>query len=271
MINLTLKDYRNHTHSRIAIGGLTLLTGINSTGKSATLEALKLICQSLEVQGIWGVEWDDTLVSVHPSDVVRDTTDPYPMLTIEDELGKLTYDLSEGACEASGHTDNLVSLLLNVLTNFERLSLFGLTEGSQEWLIGKTKGIVPLAIWEDGELTGGLEKLGSLVETLIKSREGDLVILENPEDGIHFRLLTKLVNLIADKVNQGVKVVIETQSDTLISLVLGAFNNGSLGESLVINCFNFDKQGRIKVETETLGGTEGVNLVKLDDTVLKTA
>ncbi|MCS6103527.1 DUF3696 domain-containing protein [Clostridium botulinum] len=63
----------------------------------------------------------------------------------------------------------------------------------------------------------GLSYVSPIIVSLLKAREGDLVILENPEAHLHPKGQRKMGELIAKACAGGVQVILETHSDHLLN------------------------------------------------------
>ena len=105
---------------------------------------------------------------------------------------------------------------------------------------------------------GNIQILPILVFILM-AQKGDLVIIENPEVHLHPRWKTNLVELFYFAVNNGVNILVETQSMEIINRVrLKIKNNNELKPKTSL--YFFEKQGLKsiiqKIEIENTGSLE---------------
>lgn len=106
----------------------------------------------------------------------------------------------------------------------------------------------------------GITYVLPIIVAILKSKPGDLLILENPESHLHPAGQSKIAKLCAIAASAGVQIIIETHSDHFLNGVRVATKKGSLKpeesqiyyfekakDSLetVAHSLNIDKEGRI--------------------------
>ena len=79
-----------------------------------------------------------------------------------------------------------------------------------------------------------------VVLTLLKAKEGDLIIIENPESHIHPRGQAELGKMIAIAAMNGVQIILETHSDHVLNGIRVAVKNEVILHDKVI-VFYFEK------------------------------
>lgn len=78
-------------------------------------------------------------------------------------------------------------------------------------------GIVTTNEYRSGNVGFGITYTLPIVVSLLSSRQGDLVFLENPEAHLHPRAQSKIGELIARACSAGVQVIFETHSDHVLN------------------------------------------------------
>jgi len=97
------------------------------------------------------------------------------------------------------------------------------------------------AEWEDKE------------KQQLKTEQGTLVLLENPEAHLHPRGQTSIGRLIALAAVSGVQIIVETHSDHLMDGIRIAVKEGKLNSDMtVFHYLTLEKDGFTSVETPTL-------------------
>lgn len=79
----------------------------------------------------------------------------------------------------------------------------------------------------------GLTYVLPIIVALLSSREGDIIILENPEAHIHPAGQRKLGELIGECGQRGIQVIVETHSDHIMNGIRVAVKNGTLDKENV--------------------------------------
>ena len=91
----------------------------------------------------------------------------------------------------------------------------------------------------------GLSYALPIIVALLSAKEGDLIIVENPETHLHPAGQSEIAKLIAYAAQIGVQVIVETHSDHIINGILVAtkkFENGERGiDKEKVNIVNFRK------------------------------
>jgi hypothetical protein len=86
-----------------------------------------------------------------------------------------------------------------------------------------------------GKTSYGAYYLKPVLDALLKANKDDIVVIEYPETALSPSEISKLTKLICDKVNSGVKILLETYSDHIINGILVAirknYNNFTEGIS----------------------------------------
>jgi len=105
----------------------------------------------------------------------------------------------------------------------------------------------------------GVSQVLPVVVALLIAEPGQLVYIEQPELHLHPRAQAAMAGLLADAAKRGVRVVIETHSDTLILAVRTLVAEGTLDPELVkLHWFTRDEQGVTHVDSSDMdlaGGT----------------
>ena len=104
----------------------------------------------------------------------------------------------------------------------------------------------------------GLTYALSVLVAILASKEGTLILLENPEAHLHPRGQVKIGNLVARAASAGVQIVVETHSDHLLNGIRLAVHDGELTPDavslnyferrdygVVVRSLEIDKKGRI--------------------------
>lgn len=107
----------------------------------------------------------------------------------------------------------------------------------------------------------GISYVLPIVLALLKAKEGDLVILENPEAHIHPRGQRKMGELIARASQGGVQIIVETHSDHILNGIRLSANRKVLDPELV-KLYFFTRQ-------EVSNGEEKILVPKIENPILK--
>lgn len=84
----------------------------------------------------------------------------------------------------------------------------------------------------------GLSYVAPVILALLKAKENDLVILENPEAHLHPRGQRKLGEMIAKAASGGVQIIVETHSDHILNGIRLAVKNKDISnEDIRLNYF----------------------------------
>lgn len=95
----------------------------------------------------------------------------------------------------------------------------------------------------------GIPYVLPLILTLLISKSGDLVLIENPESHLHPRGQAELGKLIALASQSGVQIICETHSDHIINGIRVSVKEKNIDADKV-RLFYFDKNEATKLETE---------------------
>lgn len=79
----------------------------------------------------------------------------------------------------------------------------------------------------------GLSYVAPIIVSLLKAKQGDLIILENPEAHLHPKGQRKMGELIAKACSGGVQVVLETHSDHLLNGIRLAVKQKVINRNLI--------------------------------------
>ena len=92
----------------------------------------------------------------------------------------------------------------------------------------------------------GISYILPVLTTLLSAREGNIIIIENPEAHLHPRGQAEIGKLIAETVSRGVQVFIETHSDHVINGIRVAVKKGVVKSEDVNIAFFERKSNKIK-------------------------
>ena len=95
----------------------------------------------------------------------------------------------------------------------------------------------------------GIPYVLPLILSLLISKPGDLVLIENPESHLHPKGQSMIGKLIALAAQSGVQIICETHSDHIINGIRVATKNNIIANDKV-RLFYFDKNEETKLETE---------------------
>jgi len=97
----------------------------------------------------------------------------------------------------------------------------------------------------------GLSYTAPIILALLKTRPGDLVILENPEAHLHPKGQRMIGEMIAKAAEGGAQIIVETHSDHLLNGIRLAVRKGSMDSQLIrINYFLTQSQGKGLMHTK---------------------
>ena len=200
MKSLRLVNFKAFTDRTFDLKPLTLLSGLNSTGKSCLLQSLLLLQQSYQQQLLpdTGLALNGDLVSIGTSqDALNEWADEdiVEFEIIEDDGTKRIWQFQ------SERDANVLSLLSPPVIDFP-------TEIHYLSSCAQSK---PL----DFDL---LERLDP----------GSLVLLEHPEHRLHPSLASELGGQIARAAARGVQIIVETHNDHLFNGIRVAVHGGQI-------------------------------------------
>lgn len=94
------------------------------------------------------------------------------------------------------------------------------------------------------QISLGVIKLLYLLEYILTAKQGDTIILENPETNLHPKVQTRLGFLLSKAAQSGIKVVIETHSDHILNSIRVAAKKKWIDpEKVKINFLTHTKEG----------------------------
>ena len=222
MKSLRLVNFKAFTDRTFDLKPLTLLSGLNSTGKSCLLQSLLLLQQSYQQRLLpdTGLALNGDLVSIGTGrDALNEWADEdiVEFEIIEDDGTKRIWQFQ------SERDANVLSLLSPPVINFN-------TEIHYLSSCAQSK---PL----DFDL---LDRLAP----------GSMVLIEHPEHRLHPSLAAKLGGQIARAAARGVQIIVETHNDHLFNGIRIAVHGGQIKPEAV-GMFYFqamESQGRRVIE-----------------------
>lgn len=116
-------------------------------------------------------------------------------------------------------------------------------------------GLVEVEYGKDGfnplNIGFGLSYVAPIIVSLLKAKQGDLIILENPEAHLHPKGQRKMGELIAKACNGGVQVILETHSDHLLNGIRLAVKQNKISRnSIRLNYFYQSNENTKLVHTK---------------------
>ena len=222
MKSLRLVNFKAFTDRTFDLKPLTLLSGLNSTGKSCLLQSLLLLQQSYQQRLLpdTGLALNGDLVSIGTGrDALNEWADEdiVEFEIIEDDGTKRIWQFQ------SERDANVLSLLSPPVINFN-------TEIHYLSSCAQSK---PL----DFDL---LDRLAP----------GSMILIEHPEHRLHPSLAAKLGEQIARAAARGVQIIVETHNDHLFNGIRVAVHGGQIKPEAV-GMFYFqamESQGRRVIE-----------------------
>jgi len=110
----------------------------------------------------------------------------------------------------------------------------------------------------------GLSQSLPIIVALLVSEPDQLVYLEQPEIHLHPDAQVALTNLIADAVNRGVQVVVETHSQLILLGIQRAIAQQQLNPNdVLLHWFSRDNQGRTEITSTTFSEEGSFNNPKM--------
>jgi predicted ATPase len=200
MKSLRLVNFKAFTDRTFDLKPLTLLSGLNSTGKSCLLQSLLLLQQSYQQRLLpdTGLALNGDLVSIGTGrDALNESADSdiIGFEIIEDDGTKRIWRFQ------SDRDADVLSLLSSPVIDFNT-KIHYLSSCAQS---------KPL----DFDLLDSLEP-------------GSIVLLEHPEHRLHPSLAAKLGGQIARAAARGVQIIVETHSDHLFNGIRVAVHGGQI-------------------------------------------
>lgn len=222
MKSLRLVNFKAFTDRTFDLKPLTLLSGLNSTGKSCLLQSLLLLQQSYQQQLLpdTGLALNGDLVSIGTGrDALNESADSdiIGFEIIEDDGNKRIWRFQ------SERDTDVLSLLSSPVIDFNT-EIHYLSSCAQSKLL-------------DFDL---LDRLAP----------GSMVLLEHPEHRLHPSLAAKLGGQIARAAARGVQILVETHNDHLFNGIRVAVHGGQVKPEAV-GMFYFqavEQQGRRLIE-----------------------
>ena len=226
--SLRLINFKAFTDQELKLNSLTLLSGLNGTGKSCVLQSLLLLRQSYQ-QGLLrtGLALNGDLVSIGTG---RDALNKYAE---EDFIGfEITWDDDRKGIwryEYNYYANVLNLISLPVSESIYSKSIF-------------TDSFYYLSSCKVNPKPWNLD-----FKILDRLPEGSLLLLEHPEHQLDARSQTQLGEQIALTANRGVQIILETHSDHIFNSIRVAVKNGKIKpENVGFQHFQQDKQ-KIKI------------------------
>jgi len=130
---------------------------------------------------------------------------------------------------------------------------------TEQPLRGGAKDLVNIA-----DVGFGLSQSLPIIVALLVSEPDQLVYLEQPEIHLHPNAQVALTNLIADAVNRGVQIVVETHSQLILLGIQRAIAQQQLNPNdVLLHWFSRDNQGRTEVTSTTFSEEGSFNNPKI--------
>jgi predicted ATPase len=212
MESIRLINYQCFADNTFALKPLTLLSGLDGTGKTALLQSILLLRQSYETSNLSkGLLLNGRLVSLGAvGHVLR-------IRAGEDALMQIS--VSE-----NGLTSNWKFQTWN-----NQLNLYPIAEPAPS-CTSTIREIYYLSSCQEGRLIDF-----SLLETVLP---GSIVLIEHPEFGLHNSAVTAIASRIARAVARGVQIIVETHSDHILHGIRVEIHQGRL-DCKSFNCLHF--------------------------------
>lgn len=96
----------------------------------------------------------------------------------------------------------------------------------------------------------GITYILPILVSLLSSKKGDILIIENPESHIHPKAQSIIGKLIAKVASTGVQVIIETHSDHILNGIRIAVKNNGVNNDFVKLYFFYRKENESKIYTD---------------------
>lgn len=208
---IRVDNFKCFEHVELELSSLNLFSGINSMGKSTLVQALLLLRQSHEQnaleKGIYlnGNHGEYTVhyLQTHEAEEVTNKNvwydggeDARLLKQVECWMGEITPEVSL-RMEEYGHTQ--VGLTVHQAGNM----------GADYFTVTN--------------VGFGISYVLPVVVSLLKAKEGELVIVENPEAHLHPKGQRKMGKLMARAAQGGVQIIVETHSDHVLGVTLERF------------------------------------------------
>jgi AAA ATPase domain/Protein of unknown function (DUF3696) len=210
---VNFKCFRDQTFN---LRPVTLLSGLNDTGKTAFLKSLLLLHQSYQSGTLpsHGLKLNGNLVDVGTvGDSIFDQAGAESMVGIE-------IDRSPGSTYSWWFK-----------TWNEQLEVFPVVIGS----------LVPIAMPACIHYLSSCQTGKRMIFPLLdEARPGSVIIIEHPEFGWHGSIVTTIGGVIARAAARGVQVIVETHSDHLFNALRIAIHEGTLTPDQ-FNCLHFSR------------------------------
>lgn len=209
------------------LGKLTLLTGVNRCGKSTFLQTLLLMRQS--IQHIHYISAD----RLEPQGLYEKLCLRQNVETLATQTEQCLNNIFDGAkMEISSYQSNIIELLLN-------------TSNSKDGFKGVNVGF-------------GYHCILPIIISGLIAKEGEMLIVENPEANLHPRAQSRLAQFLAKVSNCGVQVFIETHSDHILNaLRIAVLDEIITSDDLSILYFQrHSEQPVVRIPIQPNGGIE---------------
>jgi predicted ATPase len=225
MESIRLINYQCFADNTFVLKPLTLLSGLDGTGKTALLQSILLLKQSYETNNLSkGLLLNGRLVSLGAvGQVLRITAG-------EDALMQIS--VSE-----NGLTSNWKFRTWN-----KQLDLYPIVEPAPSGT-SMVRGIYYLSSCQEGRLIDF-----SLLEKVLP---GSIVLIEHPEFGLHNSVVTAITSRMARAVARGVQIIVETHSDHILQGIRVEIHQGRL-DCKNFNCLHFSRTGKVVTDIQEI-------------------
>ena len=237
MKSLRLVNFKAFTDRTFDLKPLTLLSGLNSTGKSCLLQSILLLHQSYQQKLLpaTGLALNGDLVSIGTGrDALNEWADE-DIIAFE-IIGD---DGKSGIWRFQSEKDADVLPLLSP-------SVAETVFPSEFYYLSSCTQLTPLDY--------GI---------LHRAKHGSLILLEHPEHRLHPSLASELGRQIAKSVERGVQVILETHSDHLLNGIRLAVHNGKLSPEDValfhFQAVDFPEKREIDVQSLLINRSGRIN------------
>ncbi|ACK65816.1 conserved hypothetical protein [Rippkaea orientalis PCC 8801] len=185
----------------------------------------------------------------------------YPITAIGDTFqGTFDNYVASVIHEWQHNNDSRINQLSNYLTNLGLTSQVAATRTNDvqvEIQVGKlTNNIDNRHLINIADVGLGVSQVLPVIVALLVAKPGQLVYIEQPEIHLHPRAQANLAPILVDAANRGVKVVVETHSDLLLTRIQTLVAEGLISEDKVnLNWFKLREDGITEMYSTQLDQT----------------